>query len=429
MSFFNDLWAGSVWKNSVWQSMFEKRGFASEDVPSREADALIKFYEATDGDNWTTNTGWGVDTTVGNWYGVTVEDGHVTELVMSNNALSDPTSVSFSGLNSLATIDFSDNSLAETPCGLILQSLDAAGSYSGTIDLSGNTAPDYGTEPNLSATGEAVVALIEKDWTLTVTGTVPDWVIDMVEWAIESGTLHIAIADGEAMFFHDTEDFSDYAAETDGTSNYLLEFEDTSGNTARAYAGDVGGGESLGSNLAPTDCCTDPDNDVDVVGDWSPVSGAVLSSVPGGDTGNALEIKASTNVPRARLILSPTSSGELYKFQAKVKEGNQNRYRFDFYYGEGTAGPGISTATSSWEIKTFYAANGSAATFQLYCWSGFLNDTILFDDVLVQKLTDIPATGINLVSDQDGTTRNMASLDEAFDPNTIVKVRFLDPNL
>src|SRR6056297_48804 len=62
------------------------RGFPSEDVPSREADALIKFYNATDGDNWTTNTNWCTDTTVGNWYGVTVEDGHVTELDLNGDA-------------------------------------------------------------------------------------------------------------------------------------------------------------------------------------------------------------------------------------------------------------------------------------------------------------------------------------------------------
>src|SRR6056297_1594262 len=64
----------------------KKRGFPSTDVPSREADALIKFYEATDGDNWTTNTGWGVDTTVGNWYGVTVSGGHVTGLDLNSDS-------------------------------------------------------------------------------------------------------------------------------------------------------------------------------------------------------------------------------------------------------------------------------------------------------------------------------------------------------
>jgi len=50
------------------------------DVPPSEALALVHFYNATDGDNWTDNTNWLTDTTVGNWYGITVADGHVTEI-------------------------------------------------------------------------------------------------------------------------------------------------------------------------------------------------------------------------------------------------------------------------------------------------------------------------------------------------------------
>ena len=61
-------------------------GFAPSDIPQAEADALIAFYDATGGDDWTTNTGWKTDTTVGNWYGVTVADGHVTELDLNGDA-------------------------------------------------------------------------------------------------------------------------------------------------------------------------------------------------------------------------------------------------------------------------------------------------------------------------------------------------------
>jgi hypothetical protein len=43
-------------------------------------------------------------------------------------------------------------------------------------------------------------------------------------------------------------------------------------------------------------------------------------------------------------------------------------------------------------------------------------------DNSLKKLTDIPATGLHLMSAQDGTTRNMASVETGFDPNTIVHV-------
>jgi len=61
--------------------------FAAIDVPQSEANALIAFYNATNGDSWTNNTGWKTDPVVGNWYGVTVSGGHVTELDLNNNNL------------------------------------------------------------------------------------------------------------------------------------------------------------------------------------------------------------------------------------------------------------------------------------------------------------------------------------------------------
>jgi Leucine-rich repeat (LRR) protein len=61
-------------------------GFTPSDVPQVEADALIAFYDATDGDNWTDNTGWTTDPVVDNWTGVTVSGGHVTELDLHGDA-------------------------------------------------------------------------------------------------------------------------------------------------------------------------------------------------------------------------------------------------------------------------------------------------------------------------------------------------------
>jgi hypothetical protein len=62
-------------------------GFVPDDVPQAEADALIALYNATNGDSWTNNTNWLVDTTVGDWFGVTVAGGHVTEIDLNNNNL------------------------------------------------------------------------------------------------------------------------------------------------------------------------------------------------------------------------------------------------------------------------------------------------------------------------------------------------------
>jgi hypothetical protein len=64
-------------------------GFTPSDVTQEEADALIALYDATAGDSWTDNTGWKTDPDVGDWYGVTVSGGHVTQIQLQNNNVAD----------------------------------------------------------------------------------------------------------------------------------------------------------------------------------------------------------------------------------------------------------------------------------------------------------------------------------------------------
>lgn len=63
-----------------------------------ERNALIALYNSTGGDNWTNNDGWkdpplapdgfGVEGSEGNWFGITVENDHVTEIWLNDNNLS-----------------------------------------------------------------------------------------------------------------------------------------------------------------------------------------------------------------------------------------------------------------------------------------------------------------------------------------------------
>jgi len=55
------------------------------DVPEAEAQKLIDLYNATDGANWTDNTGWLSDPVADNWYGITVASGHVTTIALNAN--------------------------------------------------------------------------------------------------------------------------------------------------------------------------------------------------------------------------------------------------------------------------------------------------------------------------------------------------------
>ena len=64
---------------NVWFSL-EERWVTPVDIPINEADALKTFFYATGGALWVDNTNWGETQTASDWYGVTVTDGHVSQL-------------------------------------------------------------------------------------------------------------------------------------------------------------------------------------------------------------------------------------------------------------------------------------------------------------------------------------------------------------
>ena len=55
-------------------------------IPSDERNALIAFFDATNGTDWSEQSFWlGPPGTEGSWHGVTVEDDHVTRIVLEGN--------------------------------------------------------------------------------------------------------------------------------------------------------------------------------------------------------------------------------------------------------------------------------------------------------------------------------------------------------
>ncbi len=96
--------------------------------------ALSELFALTGGDSWTDGTGWGSDSTVGSWHGVTVGDSLVQRLVLSGNGLAGPLPAEITNLRELRTLDLGDNSLTGgIPAELAsLTSLD-------TIRIRGNT--------------------------------------------------------------------------------------------------------------------------------------------------------------------------------------------------------------------------------------------------------------------------------------------------
>ncbi|CAN0069798.1 unnamed protein product [Pylaiella littoralis] len=82
---------------------------------SRNRSVLITFFEATNGPAWKVNTGWGTDTDISDWYGVSVDAwGHVVKLELSGNGLNGAIPRELGELQGPLHLDLSHNSLRGT---------------------------------------------------------------------------------------------------------------------------------------------------------------------------------------------------------------------------------------------------------------------------------------------------------------------------
>ena len=163
------------------------------DIPASEAAALLDFYTATDGNNWTNGAqgsgadAWGDTATANDWYGITVTAGHVVAIELPNNALSGDASGTLSpcpietldlGQNpnmnppdlssctALTTIDLEDCAFTAADIELVFGYVDTAGASNGTISIGGSDATNYNKSPNTTIANSYVSSLEVKSWTV-----------------------------------------------------------------------------------------------------------------------------------------------------------------------------------------------------------------------------------------------------------------------
>ncbi len=87
--------------------------------PELEWHALKALYQSTDGDNWTNHSNWDMNRTslpssnsLNQWYGVTMNDDHVTELILPNNGLTGALPSQLQYLTNLQVLDLQENNLS-----------------------------------------------------------------------------------------------------------------------------------------------------------------------------------------------------------------------------------------------------------------------------------------------------------------------------
>ena len=82
-------------------------------LPSCEREALVALYNATNGDNWTTNTHWLSAQPLGDWHGVTTDaNGRVTGLLLTVNQLRGSIPAELGNLNKLTHLYLGGNRLS-----------------------------------------------------------------------------------------------------------------------------------------------------------------------------------------------------------------------------------------------------------------------------------------------------------------------------
>ena len=121
---------------------------AQAQVNEQDSLALVALFNASDGNNWTNNAKW-LTGPVATWYGVTVADGLVTELILAGNQLTEAIPAELGNLTNLNFLYLYDNQLSAIPSELgnlaNLENLSLAANQ-----LSGAIPPELANLENLS---------------------------------------------------------------------------------------------------------------------------------------------------------------------------------------------------------------------------------------------------------------------------------------
>ncbi len=95
------------WRSSI------SRYYAEECTPRQiERSALIELYKKTEGDSWRNATGWNSRDPLRDWHGVRIRNGRVTELSLSNNALTGSIPGEVANFTELKVLNLAGNALA-----------------------------------------------------------------------------------------------------------------------------------------------------------------------------------------------------------------------------------------------------------------------------------------------------------------------------
>lgn len=221
-------------------------------------------------------------------------------------------------------------------------------------------------------------------------------------------------------FFWTSIGLGPYAGAYPGSTPFYIEALDGTGKKATGYLGAVGAGETLGSELVLNpgmENGTPPTN-------WNAVNApdtferSGVQKHSGNYSSHVIELHSAYAGFRSDNF--STTAKALYKILGEyfLVSG----VIFCGYFGGDSNTRYIPSCsiTGSWQHleEIFNDPVGGAGAFIQYYSNGFAAE-FYGDDVSWKRITDPPATAIHIVSSLNGTTRNWASIEGGFDPNTI----------
>ncbi len=119
------------------------------DVPVIECEALVALYSSTNGAGWGDRTNWLVTATVGDWYGVTVNNGNISLLDLSYNQLSGSIPPVLGNLNNLVSLILDFNQLSGTIPSELGHMTNIQNLFLTANQLNGGIPPELGSLTNI----------------------------------------------------------------------------------------------------------------------------------------------------------------------------------------------------------------------------------------------------------------------------------------
>ncbi len=238
-----------------------------------------------------------------------------------------------------------------------------------------------------------------------------------VTQTVTASELHIATRDGEAMFFHDTLDFSAYE------NDFYFEFIDSDDKVATAYSDAAGAGETS------VEVATNGNLEAGNTTGWHTLESAGSASLAVNSTtplSGSYDLKVvavnSGSYPRVAVEVACTVNS-LYKLGQWLYSGPETTAAYLFVALNTTTGASriASRLSASKELEYITAVSDYTRMGAIT----FATGTHYLDNFSLKRLTDVPTTGLrlrNLSNDRD-----MQSVETDFNPNDVTKIRIWRP--